>query len=121
MHPHGGFASPVSLIPGVHSTRLRWSVDKKDMPLLPSAITSSLVQTAQAQQVAARDRDRRRAAAAETIRSRADRIELHIDGVELEAALERLPGNDSEQSHQERRENQPDGRTPSLTRIDVKA
>ena len=91
------------------------------MPLLPSPITSSLVQAAQAQQVAARDRDRRRAAAAETIRSRADRIELHIDGVELRDAVERLPGNASEQSRQERRENQPDGRTPSLTRIDVKA
>ena len=91
------------------------------MPLLPSAITTSLVQTTQAQQVAARDRDRRRTAAAETIRSRADRIELHIDGVELKNAVERLPGNVTEQSHQERRKNQPNGRTPSLTKIDVKA
>ena len=91
------------------------------VPLLPSSITSSLVQTAQAQQISSRDRDRRKAAAAETIRARADRIDLQVDGVELEDAVERLPENTSEQSHQERRENQPDGRTPSLSRIDVRA
>ena len=89
--------------------------------MLPSAITSSLVQTAQAQQVASRDRDRRRAAAAETIRSRADHIDLQIDGVELKEAVEKLQGNDSEQSHLERQAQQPDGRTPSLKHIDVKA
>jgi hypothetical protein len=86
-----------------------------------SPIQMSLVQAAQAQRVASRDRDRQRAIAAETIRSRADHIDLHIDGVELEEAVQRLAGNASERSHQERLEQQPDGRTPSVQRVDVKA
>ncbi len=91
------------------------------MPLLPSSVTTSIARSARSGQVTARERDRRRAAAAETILARADRIELQIDGVELREAVERLAGNSDERSHQERRENQPDGRTPSLTRIDLKA
>jgi len=91
------------------------------MPLLPSSVTASISQAGRAGQATGRDRSRRRAAAAETILARADRIDLQIDGVELKEAVERLAENSDERSHQERRENQPDGRTPSLTRIDLKA
>ena len=91
------------------------------MPLLPSSVTASISRAGRAGQTTGRDRSRRRAAAAETILARADRIDLQIDGVELREAVVRLAENSDERSHQERRENQPDGRTPSLTRIDLKA
>ena len=91
------------------------------MPLLPSSVTASLARSGGTSQTTGRDRTRRRATAAETILARADRIDLQIDGVELKEAVERLAGNSDERSHQERRENQHDGRTPSLTRIDLKA
>ncbi|MEE2719734.1 MAG: hypothetical protein VX727_08105 [Planctomycetota bacterium] len=91
------------------------------MPLLPSSVTASIARSGRTGPLTDRERTRRRATAAETILARADRIDLQIDGVELKEAAERLSGNSDEQSHQERRENQPDGRTPSLTRVDLKA
>ena len=50
-----------------------------------------------------------------------DRVDLNIEGVDLEEAVQSLKGNDSERSHQERLGQQHDGRTPSLRRIDVQA
>ena len=90
------------------------------MPLLPSAITASLAQTAQAVQAAMRSRAKREQKPTAAPR-RGDRVELHIEGVDLEEAVQTLQGNDSERSHQERLSRQQDGRTPSLRRIDVQA
>ncbi len=90
------------------------------MPLLPSSITASLAQTAQAVQAAMRSRAKREQKPAAPTRL-GDRVELHIEGVDLEEAVQTLQGNDSERSHQERLSHQQDGRTPSLRRIDVQA
>jgi len=90
------------------------------VPLVPSNITSSLAQTAQAQQVATRDRAQRERKAQKST-PRDDRVELSIEGVELDDAVQKLQGNDSERSHQERLAQQEDGRTPSVRRIDVQA
>lgn len=90
------------------------------MPLLPSSITASLAQTAQAVQSAIRSRPKREHKASQSTRLQ-DQVELNIEGVELEEAAQALKGNDSERSHQERLGHQQDGRTPSLRRIDVQA
>ena len=83
------------------------------MPLLPSSVTASLAQTAQAVQSAIRSRAKRE--------QKPTASKLNIEGVDLEEAVQTLQGNDSERSHQERLAHQQDGRTPSLRRIDVQA
>ena len=90
------------------------------MPLLPSSVTASLAQTAQAVQSAIRSRPKREQKPESSNRIE-DRVELNIEGVDLEEAAQSLQGNDSERSHQERLAHQQDGRTPSLRRIDVQA
>ena len=90
------------------------------MPLLPSSITASLAQTAQAVQAAMRSRTSRERKPAAPSRF-GDRVELNIEGVDLEEAVQTLQGNDAERAHQERLARQQDGRTPSLRRIDVQA
>jgi len=90
------------------------------MPLLPSSITASLAQTAQAVQSAIRSRAKRELKSTPSRRIE-DQVHLNIEGVDLEEATQSLQGNDSERSHQERRERQHDGRTPSLRHIDVQA
>ena len=90
------------------------------MPLLPSSITASLAQTAQAVQSAVRSRAKREPKSTTSTRLE-DRVELNIESVDLEEAAHSLQGNDSERSHQERLARQQDGRTPSLRHIDVQA
>ena len=96
------------------------AADRTTMPLLPSSITASLAQTAQAVQSAMRSRAKRELNSTAATRMK-DRVDLNIEGVDLEAAVQKLQGNDSERSHQERLGQQDDGRTPSLRRIDVQA
>lgn len=90
------------------------------MPLVPSTITSSIVQTAQSSQTAAAQRARRERQANSRVRLN-DRVELSIEGVEMDNAVHKLQANDSERSHQERLGQQRDGEGPSLQRIDVQA
>ena len=73
------------------------------MSSVPNAITTSLVQTAQAQQVASKDRDRKRADADDAV-LREDRIELRVDGVEDTEAARRVPDSASEESRDDARE-----------------
>ncbi len=90
------------------------------MPLVPSTITSSIVQTAQSSQTAAAQRARRERQANSRVRLN-DRVELSIEGVEMDNAVHKLQANDSERSHQARLGQQRDGEGPSLQRIDVQA
>ena len=83
---------------------------------IPSPIDGSILQTAQAQQVASKARDREKA------RNRTGREveerQLKVDGVELTEAARQLPQNDSEQAQDEHRRRPPDDRE---RRLDVQA
>jgi hypothetical protein len=87
-------------------------------------IQTSLVQAAQAQQVASKARDKEKARTDATQR-RDDQLELRVTGVEATDAVRKLPHNDSEQAEEEHRGDVLDG--PPATpdddppRIDVKA
>ena len=70
--------------------------------MIPSSIESSLIQTAQAQQAAAKGRDREKKIAEEA-RTPQDTVELRVAGVEDADAIRRLPRNDSEQAEEEQR------------------
>ncbi|MHC4990789.1 MAG: hypothetical protein ACYTGC_07385 [Planctomycetota bacterium] len=87
-----------------------------------SPIETSLVQTAQAQQVASKSRDREKAASEQARRS-ADQVELRVAGVESADAIRKLPQNESEQAEEEHRSGggqAPLGEEPG-THIDVQA
>ena len=70
------------------------------MSFIGSPIDTSLLQTAQAQQVAAKARDRERAIT-ERGRRRQDFVDLRVAGTEASEAIRKLPQNDSEQAESE--------------------
>ena len=88
-----------------------------------SPIDMSLVQAAQAQQTAAKARDKERALSERTQRY-TDQLDLRVAGMESAEALKRLPRNDSEEAgaeheakgHRERTNNDGEEDRP---RIDV--
>ena len=89
------------------------------MSTIGSPIESSLVQAAQAQQVASKKRDRDRGGEAESARRLRDLVDIRVAGVEQAGAVRKLPGNESEQADQEHRgDDTPDARTKH---IDVRA
>lgn len=70
----------------------------------PPSLTS-LVQTAQAQQVASKQKDGERAKA-EGPKRREDRLDLRVADAEHADAIRRLPSNDSEEAESEHRRQQ---------------
>lgn len=70
------------------------------MSSIPSASAASVIQAAQAQQVASKARDRKRAEEIKTQRYD-DLVELRVEGLESAEALHDLPSNDSEQGKAE--------------------
>jgi len=70
------------------------------MSSIGSPIDTSLLQAAQAQQQAAKARDREKAAT-ESGRRFQDLVELRVAGMETAEAVRRLPQNDSEQAETE--------------------
>lgn len=70
------------------------------MSLIGSPITASIIQAAQAQQVASKARDRKRTEETTTQRDE-DLVELRIKGLESADAVHDLPANDSEQAKTE--------------------
>ena len=91
------------------------------MSVVGSPIETSILQAAQAQQMASKARDREKAAS-DTARRHRDRLEIRMSGVEDAEALRGLPDNSSEQAKQEHRQGRqheplPDKDQP---RIDVR-
>jgi hypothetical protein len=80
-----------------------------------SPIEHSLLQTAQAQQVAGAVRDRERAAN-DRGRRLEDLVDLSVAGVETAEAVRRLPPNDSEEASDERgrRRDRPRSASPHI-------
>ncbi len=70
------------------------------MSTIGSPLDTSLIQTAQAQQIASKARDRERAVAERTQRYK-DMLELRVAGIESAEAARRLPQSDSEQAGHE--------------------
>lgn len=70
------------------------------MSSIGSPIDTSLLQAAQAQQQAAKARDREKAAT-ESGRRFQDLVDLRVAGMETAEAVRRLPQNDSEQAETE--------------------
>jgi hypothetical protein len=70
------------------------------MSSIGSPIDTSLLQAAQAQQQAAKARDREKAAT-ESARRFQDLVELRVAGMETAEAVRRLPQNESEQAETE--------------------
>ncbi len=70
------------------------------MSSIPSASAASVIQAAQAQQVASKARDRKRAEETKTQRDD-DLVDLKVKGLESAAAVHDLPSNDSEQGKAE--------------------
>jgi hypothetical protein len=89
------------------------------MSSIGSAADLSILQTAQAQQVASKARDREKAST-EGGRREKDRLELRVAGVESADAIRRLPQNESEQAESEQRSRQqatprpPDDERPAI-------
>lgn len=93
------------------------------MSVIGSPIDTSLLQAAQAQQVAARARDREKAAR-ETAASRfRDLVDLRAAGVTGAQAPRKVPANDSQQADAERKplNAYPDEGDDDAPRIDVQA
>ncbi len=84
-----------------------------------SPINTSLLQAAQAQQVASKDRDRSRAAD-DRGRRYQDLVDLRVAGVESADAVRQLPQNDSEQAEDEHRSSRDPGE-PERPHIDLTA
>ncbi len=70
------------------------------MSSIPSSSAASVIQAAQAQQVASKARDRKRAEETKTQRDD-DLVELRVKGLETSEAVHNLPTNDSEQGKAE--------------------
>jgi hypothetical protein len=98
------------------------------MSSIGSPADLSILQAAQAQQVASKSRDREKAAS-DSGRRYQDLLELRVAGLETAAALRKLPSNDSEQAESEHdAQNLPqkyraddEGADPERPHIDVKA
>lgn len=87
-------------------------------------LETSLLQAAQAQQVASRARDRERADRDNAARRFRDLVELRVASVEATEALRKLPSNDSEQAEQEHRADRDQDDLPREqppNRVDVQA
>jgi hypothetical protein len=93
--------------------------------VIGSPIETSLLQAAQAQQVASKARDSEKASRDSAARRFQDMVDLRVAGVESADAPRRVPPNDSQQAHDERKHREfqhfqppePEGQQ----RIDVKA
>ncbi len=72
------------------------------MSVVGSPVETSLLQAAQAQQVASKSRDREKAAS-DTARRFEDQVDLKVAGVESADAVRKVPQNDSEQAQAARR------------------
>lgn len=72
------------------------------MSTIGSPLTTSILQAAQAQQVASKSRDREKAAT-ETKQRYKDQVDLKVAGVETDSAVRPIPHTESEQSEQEHR------------------
>lgn len=70
------------------------------MSSVGSSLHASLLQAAQAQQVASKARDREKAEAASGRRF-SDLVELRVNGVETAEAVRQIPQNNSEQAETE--------------------
>ncbi len=94
------------------------------MSSIGSPIDTSLLQAAQAQQTAAKARDKERAAT-ETGRRFKDLVELRVAGLDTAEAVRKLPQNNSEQAEDEHNaQSQPDQQAPpeeDRPRIDLQA
>ena len=92
------------------------------MTIIGSPLDTSLIQTAQAQQVASKARDRERAASEQTQRYK-DMLDLKVAGVELAEATRQLPHSDSEQAGHERDARKEPVKRPTKNdeRIDLQA
>lgn len=94
------------------------------MSVIGSPIETSALQAAQAQQTAAKARDKERAAS-ERARRWQDQVDLRVAGVESAEAVRPLPQNDSEQAeeehHAEVRRQRQDDETDGTPHIDVRA
>lgn len=98
--------------------------DKHSMSVIGSPVETSLLQAAQAQQVASRARDREKAAQDAAARRFQDIIDLRVAGVENAEAIRKLPSNESEQAEVEHRaheqaRNADDDEDGERRRIDV--
>lgn len=71
------------------------------MSVIGSPIETSLLQAAQAQQVASKARDKEKAARDSSARRFQDIIELRVAGVEASDAIRKLPSNESQQAEVE--------------------
>ncbi len=92
------------------------------MSVIGSPIETSLVQAAQAQQVAAKDRDREKASKESAARRFQDIIDLRVAGVEGAQAPRQVPANDSQQSESEHRSHDHSGQSKQdQPRVDVQA
>jgi len=76
------------------------SDDTSGMSVVGNPLETSLVQAAQAQQIASKTRDKEKAAT-DSARRFQDLVELRIAGVESPEAIRKLPHNDSEQAESE--------------------
>jgi hypothetical protein len=88
-----------------------------------SPIETSLLQAAQAQQMASKARDREKAVT-EGARRHEDMVDLRVAGVETEDAVRRLPRNDSPEAgieHRSQERMQPQRDVPDRPRVDVQA
>jgi hypothetical protein len=119
-------------MPGGHPSRLSRvadSVDKRVMSVIGSPIETSVLQAAQAQQVASKARDREKALQDTRARRFQDMVELRVAGMESAEAIRRLPSNDSEEAETEHHSRDPagsaqrgePGRDEPPPRIDVQA
>lgn len=91
------------------------------MSVIGSPIETSLVQAAQAQQVASKDRDREKSARDIASRQFQDLVELRVAGVEAAEALRKLPSNESEQAEEEHRGYAPHDEPEQGSHVDVQA
>lgn len=84
---------------------LVWLAQLDDISLMSvlGPIDTSLLQAAQAQQVASRARDRERADRENAARRFRDMVELRVANVQSAEALRKLPANESEQAEEEHR------------------
>ncbi|HWB20026.1 MAG TPA: hypothetical protein VG711_06990 [Phycisphaerales bacterium] len=92
------------------------------MSIIGSPIETSVVLALQAQQQAAKNRDRDKAAASDSARRFNDLVELRVAGVEDERAIRALPQNDSQQSQTEHESHENPAPPPEdQPHIDLKA
>jgi hypothetical protein len=94
------------------------------MSVIGSPIETSLLQAAQAQQVASKARDKEKTERDSSARRFQDVIELRVAGVETADAIRKLPSNESQQAEVEHQSHetphQPDDEQPG-GHIDVQA